>query len=365
MQSGGSLQVALSLLSEWNAGHKEHQYFIFLSPQLAPLIDEKLFDSNFHFYYFDKNPTYTTFTALTFHRGLTALERAINPDTVFTVFGPALWKPKSNHIVGFANGYYLFDDSDYIRKKVLTGFLQRTKYYVRRFLIFRQLKKEAATYWVETIIAKKRLEQLFAPNIKIEVVGNTYGASFKNKALDESSSNNLFNLLYLTAYYPHKNIEIIPKVIVELKKRNVSCCFLLTLSNAVFNKIFDSETDKNYVQNLATISPDDAARVYQCCDAVFVPSLLETFSANYPEAMKSNKPILTSDLDFAHQICGDAALYFNPINEHDIADKIELLMSNKSFQEHLIAEGQQQLLKLETPESRADKLMRLIEQSCG
>ncbi len=81
--------------------------------------------------------------------------------------------------------------------------------------------------------------------------------------------------------------------------------------------------------------------------------------------MKSNKPILTSDLDFAHQICAEAALYFDPISEYDIADKIELLMSNNSLQEHLIAEGQQQLLKLETPESRADKLMRLIEQSCG
>jgi glycosyltransferase involved in cell wall biosynthesis len=45
---------------------------------------------------------------------------------------------------------------------------------------------------------------------------------------------------------------------------------------------------------------------------LFFPTLLETYGFPYIEAMFFKKPILTSDLDFAHSICEDIAFYFNP-----------------------------------------------------
>ena len=76
---------------------------------------------------------------------------------------------------------------------------------------------------------------------------------------------------------------------------------------------------------------ENCPKLYNQADAMFLPTLLETFSASYPEAMKMERPILTSDLDFAKDICGDAALYFNPLDSYDIANKIKTINDRSHY----------------------------------
>ena len=95
---------------------------------------------------------------------------------------------------------------------------------------------------------------------------------------------------------------------------------------------------------------------------MFLPTLLETFSASYPEAMKMKKPILTSYLDFALDICGDAALYFDPTSAEDIADKILMLSVDENLYQNLVSQGTERLKKFETPESRVKKYMEIFEK---
>jgi glycosyltransferase involved in cell wall biosynthesis len=94
-----------------------------------------------------------------------------------------------------------------------------------------------------------------------------------------------------------------------------------------------------------------------------MPSLLETFSANYPEAMKMNLPIICSDFNFSRDACGDAALYFDAQSPEDIADKIVALINNKTLQNDLINAGKKRLAQLETPESRANKILTMLENA--
>ncbi len=42
---------------------------------------------------------------------------------------------------------------------------------------------------------------------------------------------------------------------------------------------------------------------------VFIPTLLEVFSATYLEAMLMKKPIIASDLEFSRDICGESAYF--------------------------------------------------------
>ena len=49
---------------------------------------------------------------------------------------------------------------------------------------------------------------------------------------------------------------------------------------------------------------------------------MESFSSTYLEAMSFGRPILTSDLDFAREVCGNSAAYFNPWDVTSIADAI-------------------------------------------
>jgi glycosyltransferase involved in cell wall biosynthesis len=65
---------------------------------------------------------------------------------------------------------------------------------------------------------------------------------------------------------------------------------------------------------------------------MLLPSVLESFSANYPEAMISGVPIITTDLPFAQEIFGRAALYFKPLNSADAAEKILRFLKTKNCQ---------------------------------
>ncbi|HTN17099.1 MAG TPA: glycosyltransferase, partial [Chitinophagaceae bacterium] len=297
-------------------------------------------------------------------RGLRKLELKIMPDAVLTVFGPALWTPRAPHLAGFANGYYLFDRSDFIREKVLTDLLKRIRYYARRALLFRQLRKEAGHFWVETTEAREALAQTIRKDKQcIRVIGNTYSGSFRNKSAMATESNERFTFLYLSAYYAHKNFEIIPEVIALLADRGICCTFMLTLPTDIFATLSAGVQHKEYLFNHGPVNPQETYNLYAQCDAVFMPSLLETFSANFPEAMIAQKPIIASGMDFAKNVCGDAALYFDPENASSIADKISRLIADERLQQVLVQKGNQQLAMLETPASRAAKIIQLLEST--
>ncbi|MFQ5806590.1 MAG: glycosyltransferase, partial [Phycisphaerae bacterium] len=73
--------------------------------------------------------------------------------------------------------------------------------------------------------------------------------------------------------------------------------------------------------------------------ALILPTLLESFSSTYLEAMQFRCPILTSDLDFARDICGSAAHYFAPFDPASIRDAIVELKRSPELQEQLVAAG--------------------------
>jgi len=95
---------------------------------------------------------------------------------------------------------------------------------------------------------------------------------------------------------------------------------------------------------------------------MFMPTLLECFSATYPEAMKMGIPIVTSDLPFARSICGDAAVYFDPMSPQSIGEAIYSLANNNSLYKEYIARGWKQLLTFESAKTRAQKYIEILEK---
>jgi glycosyltransferase involved in cell wall biosynthesis len=132
----------------------------------------------------------------------------------------------------------------------------------------------------------------------------------------------------------------------------------LTINEEDFERNF---SDSNNVINLGPQKIEDCPELYIRSDALFLPTLLETYSANYPEAMIMNKPIITSNLDFAKDVCKDAALYFDPLAPQDIANKIIQLNEDIDLYEKLIENGQKRISELETSESRAIKYMNIFK----
>ena len=73
------------------------------------------------------------------------------------------------------------------------------------------------------------------------------------------------------------------------------------------------------------------------------------------------KPIVTTDLGFAHSICGDAALYFRACDASSAADQIECLIQDQALQRALIEKGRKRLLAFDTPVQRAEKILAICQ----
>ena len=102
--------------------------------------------------------------------------------------------------------------------------------------------------------------------------------------------------------------------------------------------------------------------LYQQTDALFLPSLLECFSANYVEAMAMSRPIITTRLGFAQTICGDAALYFNPLDSESALDQILRLRADDDLRNALVRKGLEELRRYGTAQERAHTYLEICRK---
>lgn len=353
---GGGIQVSLSIIHELKK-YSENEYHIFLSKKMSLQICKSKFSNNFYFYDTPISPS-SVKTRRKVVKQLNFLENKIKPDVVFTVFGPSYWKPNAIHLSGFADGWCYNPNSIAFNKLNLK---ERIIFKLRIAYKNYYLKKTSSYLVVETEIAKKNIiEYLGFKSSKIFVVGNTCSNFFSdNKEIKHAKDKNTFKLITISAFYKHKNLEIINDVVKILKqKSSVNFKFYLTIDDKTFLKTFKRNSN---IINLGSQEAFNCPSLYLNSDAMFLPTLLETFTASYPEAMQMKIPIITSNLDFANNICGDAALYFNPLDPNEIADKIITLAENNELYFDLISKGEKRLKKFETANSRTIKYLRICE----
>ena len=202
-------------------------------------------------------------------------------------------------------------------------------------LLRRRILRPVVTI-AQTPVAKKALERLYRlPNVVI--VPNA--VSLDN--LDTNRGRHFSlpagkKLLALTYYYPHKNLEILIDVASTIRDRGCNYRIILTIAanqheNAarMLQEIRDRNLD-DIIVNVGPVAMADVPSLYRRCDGLLMPTLLESVSGTYVEAMFHRLPIFTSDLDFARGVCGDAACYFDPHDADDIVRKIDAVFNDSS-----------------------------------
>jgi len=357
LKGGGAFQVAITFI-EGLRSFTENEYFVFLTESLYSSIDIESFSENIIFYKVSNPPV---FPILGWGlKELCDLEARIEPDCVFSLFGPTYWKPKSSHVMGFANGLYLYNDLPYIKK--LAGFNKiffNLKKFYHRFL----LKNNADLYVVQTTDMKKRLASFLNISKKIISVNYaSYNPIFAKKINDLKilpiKKDNEFWFVTISAYYPHKNLDVISKVldILDLRETNLKVRFIVTLPDNIFTEKF--KRNGNSIINVGPVELNSCPYLYDKSDALFLPTLVESFTASYPEAMIMKKPILTSNYQFSKLVCGNAALYFDPYNPSDIVEKIIQITSNKELSQKLVANG---LIKVNEMPSFVDSTKKYLD----
>lgn len=359
LKVGGALQVAISFIYEC-INFDEHEYFIFLSPSISKEIKQNLFPKNFRFYEF-KNPSRFILFDSTI-KELDKEEEKINADIVFSVFGPTYWKPKAKHIMGFANGLYLYEESPYFNS---FSIIEKLKFNLKKEYHRILLKNNANFYILQTEDMKNRFSKFIdVDENKMAVVSSRHDSVFENKAADlkllPKKSSDEFWFVTISAYYPHKRLDLINELVPIIKHEQLNIKFVLTVSDDIIEKKFSNS--KEYIINLGAVKLEDCPYVYSKCDALFLPTLIESFTASYPEAMIMKKPILTSHYSFAKTVCKDAALYFDPYNRDDIMAQIRKIYGDKGLYNDLVEEGLKVVQELPSSKDRASQYLSLCKE---
>ncbi len=360
----GVTQVAVSFIQEC-IGFPENIYHVFLSKTVSNQIDTLKFPKNFYFYNFEAHPLYGI-KGFSVRKRLRKLECLIKPDIVFTVFGPACWTPKSKHVSGFANSYYVYPESSFFNRIPLK---ERLKIKLMKLGHQLLLKRNGDFFICETKDMSERLCSFLEVNKKnVFTVSNTFNKYFENykfnpnrRLLPENKKE--FRLLVLASLDIHKNLEIINNIVPILKKKlpTKDVKFILTVDPQKFDGKFTNEA-KSQILNFGRVPIQDCPQLYAECDALFLPSLIESFSANYPEAMKMERPILTSNYSFATSICKDAAIYFNPLDPDDISDKIIMLIEDQKLYLKMVNNGKERIKEFGSPRDRTERYLEVLQK---
>jgi glycosyltransferase involved in cell wall biosynthesis len=70
----------------------------------------------------------------------------------------------------------------------------------------------------------------------------------------------------------------------------------------------------SWVRNVGKLEPAECLHTYLKSDALFFPSLLESYGLPLVEAMVLGMPVVCSDLPYARWLCEEEALYFDPLS---------------------------------------------------
>ena len=106
---------------------------------------------------------------------------------------------------------------------------------------------------------------------------------------------------------------------------------------------------------------DDAAlkALYQHAAGLVFPSLYEGFGLPPLEAMSCGCPVAASNAASIPEVCGDAALYFDPTSIDQIAAAMQKLIDDRALRERLRRAGASQLLHFSWPLAAAALLSQL------
>lgn len=362
---GGALQVAVAFIRHALENRCGIEWHFALSKQITKELSESEFiELGSCATIFEISPA----RARSARRKLKDLEAARGSDVVFTLFGPAYVKFKGVHVCGVADGWVTH--SSRMAFQALGSVSDAAQMFLT--IIYKSFWYKKASVWiVEAQNAKQGLiKRLRIAPQAIHVVPNTCSQFYRSRQADPRPPRDgqKVRLLCLSAYYRSKNLEIIPEVarhILALNNR-LSFEFVLTLpgDDCGFEKIVSKARSlgvEEYIQNIGPIRVSEGPAVYESCHIAFLPSLLETFSANYPEAMAMKRPIVTTDLAFARDVCKDAALYYQPTNPKSAAETILRLVNDPLVWNQLLVNGSRVLAELPTPEERFSRYVEILK----
>lgn len=147
-----------------------------------------------------------------------------------------------------------------------------------------------------------------------------------------------------TSISPRKNLKRILEAFELIKQHDKIDLVItggqVTKERALMRKFYSGIFDRVHI--LGAVPLEDMPSIYSMADFTLYPSLLEGFGLPILEAFRCGCPVITSNITSMPEVAGDAALYVNPYDTQQIADRILRLIVDKGLQKELKLKGFEQ-----------------------
>ena len=220
------------------------------------------------------------------------------------------------------------------------------------FIAFEKLTagyvKKAKVIIVDSQFKKKQINETY----KIDVVYKGTDDVFQPLSIEERETVKeeyaAGNEYFLVAAANHSaNMVSVLKAFSVFKKMQKSNMLLLILSPKDFDKEFLQKLESfKYKSEVSLLQVDKykAAAITAASYAFLQPFQGEEYLTAL-QAMKCNVPVITADEEVIAEVCGDAAMYTDPQDHKQIAEKMMLVYKDENLRISLIEKGKQLVKK--------------------
>lgn len=155
-------------------------------------------------------------------------------------------------------------------------------------------------------------------------------------------------IMYVGRPTPHKNLTRLINAFVLLKQESPALKLVLAGKKDVLYERHAAQVPAEVSDDIiftGFVSDGQLRWLYENCAAYVFPSLSEGFGLPALEAMAHGAPVASSNATCLPEVYGDAAHYFDPLSEQDMAAKIGEILKDGALQQRLIQAGQVQAAK--------------------
>ncbi|MFA6021922.1 MAG: glycosyltransferase family 1 protein [Rhodospirillales bacterium] len=166
----------------------------------------------------------------------------------------------------------------------------------------------------------------------------------------------MLRIIYVSVYYPHKDPGTLATATRRLNENGLPSHAWITMEPADFKiwstgavelKAVRDEELAGFV-SMGRLPHSEVGTSMAGHDVLVSPSLAETFGFPLVEGMAAGIPVVAANTECHREICGDAALYFEPRNPQALCQRLMELDADPGLRSDLCQKGAERVRNLFT-----------------
>lgn len=168
-------------------------------------------------------------------------------------------------------------------------------------------------------------------------------------------------LLAVGSLVPRKNIKRLLEAYCGMDHPDFDLYIVGGMHAIYADAELSAYADRKGVRFLGYVSGEELTHLYRNATAYINPSLYEGFGIPLVEAMTQECALVVSDIPAFREVCGESALYFNPMDADQMREKMNCIMHDEPMRKRLIAAGTEQASRFSWEQS-ALEVKRIINE---